>query len=129
MAKPETRDTELKHVEVVHRYALSLPGTVDERPFRPDLPVYKVGGEMFGYLSPKESPPFITLKLEPLHGQLLRSTYAAVLPGYHMNKEHWNSIFLDGSIPEAEILCWIDEAYRLVVAGLPRSRRIALGLD
>jgi len=118
-----TREAELERVEATHRYALSLPGAVDERPFRPDLPVYKVGGKMFAYLSPKESPPFITLKLEPLHGQLLRSTYAAVLPGYHMNKDHWNSILLDGTIPEEEIRCWIDEAYALVVASLPRARR------
>lgn len=129
MPRDETRDAEAKRAEKVHHYALSLPAAVDERPFRPDLPVYKVGGKMFAYLSPKESPPFITLKLEPIHGQLLRSTHAAVLPGYHMNKDHWNTILLDGTIDEEEILCWIDEAYELVLAKLSVAVRGRVGQE
>ncbi len=100
---------------------LSLPGAVEERPFTPEIPVYKVMGKMFAYVSPDESPPRLTIKLDPLHGQLLRSTYAAVLPGYHMNKDHWNTVLLDGSVPEEEILSWIDESYELVVEGLPHQ--------
>ena len=111
----------------LHAYMLSLPGAVEERPFTPELPVYKVMGKMFAYVSPDDLPPRLTVKLDPLHGQLLRATYAAVLPGYHMNKEHWNTILLDGSVPEEEILSWVDESYELVVEGLPHrlKRRLA----
>ncbi len=110
----------------LHVYLLSLPGAVEELPFTPELPVYKVMGKMFAFVSPDESPPRLTLKLDPLHGQLLRATYDAILPGYHMNKEHWNTIRLDGSVPEEEILAWVDESYELVVDGLPDRLRRAL---
>ena len=111
------------NLDRLHAYLLSLPGAVEERPFTPELPVYKVMGKMFAYVSPDDSPPRLTLKLDPLHGQLLRSTYAAVLPGYHMNKDHWNTVLLDGSLPEEEILSWVDESYELVVDGLPHRLR------
>jgi predicted DNA-binding protein (MmcQ/YjbR family) len=107
-------------------YVLSLPGAVEERPFTPELPVYKVMGRMFAYVSPDESPPRITLKLDPLHGLLLRASYDAVRPGYHMNKDHWNTFLLDGSVPEEELLASVDESYGLVVSGLTRSKRRAL---
>ena len=111
----------------LHAYLVSLPGAVEERPFTPEIPVYKVMGKMFAYVSPNVSPPLLTIKLDPLHGQLLRSTYAAVLPGYHMNKDHWNSVSLDGSVPEDELLSWIDESYDLVVESLPYQARKRLG--
>ena len=105
--------------EQVHAYLLSEPGAVEDRPFGPDVPVYKVGGKMFAYSSPTNSPPSITIKLDPLLGQMLRSTYDAVQPGYHMNKEHWNTVTLDDSISEGELLSWIDESYTLVYSKLP----------
>ena len=110
----------------LHAYLLSLPGAVEERPFTPEVPVYKVMGRMFAYVSPDESPPRLTIKLDPLHGQLLRSTHDAVLPGYHMNKDHWNTVLLDGSVPDDEILTWIDESYDLVVGNLPVRLRKAI---
>ena len=110
----------------VRAYLLSLPGAVEERPFSPEIPVYKVMGKMFAYVSPDESPPRVTIKLAPLHGQLLRAAYDAVRPGYHMNKDHWNTVLLDGSVPEEELLMSIDESYELVVFNLTRSKRKAL---
>ncbi len=107
-------------------YLLSLPGAAEEHPFTPEIPVYKVMGKMFAYVSPSDSPARLTIKLDPLHGQLLRSTHAAVLPGYHMNKDHWNTVLLDGSVPDDELLSWIDESYELVVEGLPRRSKRAL---
>ncbi len=109
--------------EQVHAYLLSQPGAVEERPFTPEVPVYKVGGKMFAYSSPNDLPPKVTIKLDPLLGQMLRSTYEAVQAGYHMNKEHWNTIALDGSIPEEELLSWIDESYSLVRSSLPQRIR------
>ena len=107
------------NLDRIHAYMLSLPGTVEERPFTPEIPVYKVMGRMFAYVSPDESPPRLTIKLDPLHGQLLRATYNAVRPGYHMNKDHWNTVLLDGSVSNEEVLSWIDESYELVVDNLP----------
>ena len=107
----------------VHTYLLSQPGAVEERPFNPETPVYKVGGKMFAYTSPNNTPPSITIKLDPFHGQILRSTYEAVQAGYHMNKEHWNTIALDGSIPKDELLTWIDESYTLVHASLTKKAK------
>jgi len=109
--------------EQIHVYLLSQPGAVVERPFTPEVPVYKVGGKMFALAAPNDFPPKITIKLDPLLGQLLRSTYEAVQAGYHMNKEHWNTITLDGSIPEEELLIWIDESYTLVVSNLSERAR------
>ena len=113
-------------VDRIRTHLLSMPGAVEDFPFTPEVPVYKVGGKMFAYLSPAESPPRLTVKLEPLHGQILRATYDAVRPGYHMNKDHWNTVFLDGSVPEDELLAWIDDSYELVVDALPPHLRKAL---
>ncbi|MBU1049698.1 MmcQ/YjbR family DNA-binding protein [Candidatus Bipolaricaulota bacterium] len=109
--------------EQAHEYLLSQPGAIEDRPFGSEVPVYKIGGKMFAYASPNNVPPSITIKLDPLLGQMLRSTYEAVKPGYHMNKEHWNTIALDGSILEDELLSWIDEAYMLVRSKLPKRIR------
>ena len=107
----------------LHDYLLSLPGAVEEYPFTPEVPVYKVGGKMFAYTAPNNFPPRLTIKLDPIQGQMIRASYEAVQAGYHMNKEHWNTIALDGSVPEEEFLSWIDESYELVVANLPASAR------
>jgi len=107
----------------LHAYLVGKPGAIDDRPFGPDVPVYKVMGKMFAYVSPSRTPPWLTLKLDPAMGQLARSTHASVRAGYHMNKEHWNTIVLDGSVPEEEILAWIDDSYDLVVRGLSRKKR------
>ena len=107
--------------EQFHAYLLSQPSAVEDRPFTPEVPVYKIGGKMFAYSSPNDVPPSITIKLDPLLGQMLRSTYKAVQPGYHMNKEHWNTIAIDGTIPDEELLSWIDEAYTLVRSMLPKK--------
>ena len=115
--------------EQVHDYLLSQPGAMEDRPFNPETPVYKIGGKMFAYSSPNKVPPSITIKLDPLHGQMLRSTYEAVQAGYHMNKEHWNTITLDGSIPQDELLSWIDESYILVHASLTKKVRQQLADD
>ena len=110
-------------IDTIRKQLLALPGATEDRPFGPEIPVFKVMGKMFAYLSPDRDPPWLTLKLDPAMGQLARSTYPSVHAGYHMNKVHWNTIFLDGSVPETEILAWIEESYELVVAGLPRARR------
>ncbi len=102
---------------------LAQPGTTEDFPFGPDPLVLKVGGKMFALVALNQNPLRISLKCDPTHAELLRDQYSAIQPGYHLNKRHWNTIILDGSIPHSEILALIDESYRLVVKGLPKSVR------
>ena len=113
-------------LDALYATLLSLPGSVEERPFGPETPVFKVVGKMFALVAPDHVPPRITLKLDPLHGQMLRADHPCVAPGYHMNKEHWNTITLDDRVGNDELRSWIDESYDLVVAGLSRKKREAL---
>ena len=102
-------------------------------PFDPDVLVFKIMGKMFALLSPSggKSPnkrPQMNLKCDPMHAQELRDVFEAVIPGYHMNKKHWNTVILDGSIPDSEIERMIDHSYTLVVKGLRKAERHQLQL-
>ena len=110
-------------LEALHQYLMSKRGAVEDRPFDPDLPVYKVMGKIFALLWAQDDPPRLNLKCDPFHAELLRETFSAVSPGYHMNKRHWNTITLDGSIPDEDLKAMIDESYHLVVAGLTRATK------
>lgn len=113
-------------LEALHGYLMGKSGAVEDRPFDPDLPVYKVMGKMFALLWAQDDPPRLNLKCDPFHAELLRETFPAVSPGYHMNKRHWNTITLDGSIPDEDLKAMIDESYHLVVVGLSRAVRARL---
>ena len=110
-------------IDELRAHMLALPGAYEDRPFTPEVPVFKVKGKMFAYLSPNQDPPWLTLKLDPAMGQLARSMHASVHAGYHMNKDHWNTIILDGTVPDVEILAWVEESYELVAAGLSKAKR------
>jgi len=109
----------------LRNYCLSKKGAVETFPFGEDVRVLKVMNKMFA-LIPVSDSASISLKCEPTWAQILRDTYAAVQPGYHLNKEHWNTITCDGSIPDEEILGMIDHSYEQVVRGLSRKDREAL---
>ncbi|MEW5826350.1 MAG: MmcQ/YjbR family DNA-binding protein [Candidatus Bipolaricaulota bacterium] len=109
----------------LRRELCGLPGAVETQPFGPDVWVYKVGGRMFA-LVPTTGALGVTIKLEPPHGQLARAQYSAVAPGYHMNKEHWNTVQLGGDVPDDVVREWISLSHALVVAGLPRRVRSEL---
>ena len=111
------------NLDSVHAYLMAKVGATEEWPFDPETPVYKVMGKMFALLAPEHDPLRITLKCDPDHALMLRDTYASVIPGYYMNKWHWNTIILDGSIPNDEIEEMIDESYDLVVKGLTKAAR------
>jgi len=104
-------------------YLLSKRGAVETYPFGPQPLVVKVAGKMFALVAEDAEPITISLKCDPAHAQFLRSMYPAVTPGYHLNKEHWNTVSLDGSIEDGEILSFIDESYQLVVKNLTRAAR------
>lgn len=111
--------------ETLRSYLLGKPGAKEDFPFDATTLVLKVGGKMFALLGIDAEPLRINLKCDPHKAELLRERYAAVLPGYHMNKRHWNTVVLDGSLSDAEIIAMIDDSYALVVQGLAKARRPA----
>jgi predicted DNA-binding protein (MmcQ/YjbR family) len=107
-------------------YLLRKPAAAEEQPFGPQALVFKVAGKMYALVAWQEQPLRITLKCDPDVAISLRNRYPAVQPGYYMNKAHWNSITLDGSVPAAELLGLIDHSYELVVASLKKADRAKL---
>ena len=103
-------------------HCLSLPQTEETTPFGPEVLVYKVGGKMFAATQPDDFPARINLKCDPERSLTLRDEYPGIIPGYHMNKRHWNTVTLDGSVPGKLIRELIDHSYQLVVASLPKRK-------
>ena len=101
----------------------SLSGVVEDYPFGDEVAVFKVGGKMFALVMLAGDPGSVTLKCDPDWAVELRKIYAAVRPGYHTNKRHWNTVDLDGTVDEAELQEMIEHSYELVVIGLPRRER------
>lgn len=107
-------------------YCGEKPGTAETFPFGEDVLVMKVLDKMFALIPlglPEDQPATISLKCDPTLAEVLRETYAAVTPGYHLNKRHWNTVTCDGSIPDDEIFEMIDNSYDLVVKGLKKADR------
>jgi predicted DNA-binding protein (MmcQ/YjbR family) len=113
------------NIESFQKYCLSKKGVTEEFPFDNNTLVFKVMGKMFA-LTNVEAFEGINLKCEPELAAQLREEYPAVKAGYHMNKKHWNTIVMDGSIGDKLIQQWIDLSYDLVVASLPKKEREAL---
>ncbi len=107
-------------------YLLSRPDAWEDYPFGPDVAVMKIRKKMFATLGYEGDVARINLKCDPEEALALRDIFEAVVPGYHMNKAHWNTVILDGSIPTGEIERMIDRSYGLVVKGMRRAERISL---
>ncbi|MEM6485604.1 MAG: MmcQ/YjbR family DNA-binding protein [Pseudomonadota bacterium] len=103
-----------------------MPEAREDFPFGPNVAVMKVLDKMFATLGEEDGLPRINLKCDPDEAVMLRDIFDAVIPGYHMNKRHWNTVILDGSIPRGEIERMIENSYQLVVAGIPAKARKAL---
>ena len=108
-------------------HCLSFPGSIETFPFGPETTVFKVEGKMFALSRLAQQPLRISLKCDPPLAEQLRAAHPAVLPGYHLNKKHWNTVVLDGSLPERMVKDMIEDSYDLVVAALSAARRRALG--
>jgi predicted DNA-binding protein (MmcQ/YjbR family) len=102
-------------------YCLNKPQTTEGTPFGPNVVVFKVGGKMFALASLDEVPATANLKCDPDLALELRDRYEQITPGYHMNKKHWNTIEIEGGIPDAELRKMIDHSYDLVVKRLSKS--------
>jgi predicted DNA-binding protein (MmcQ/YjbR family) len=112
--------------EGARRYLLSRPAAFEDFPFGPDVYVYKVVNKMFATLVESDGLARMNLKCEPAEALFLREMFDAVLPGYHMNKTHWNTVLLDGSIPRGELERMVDRSFGLVVKSLKKVERAAL---
>ena len=110
----------------LRRHCLAFAGAGEEFPFTPGLSVFKVAGKVFA-LSRLERPLSVSLKCEPALAEQLRDTYAAIQPGYHLNKRHWNTVAIDGTLPDRLVLDMVEDSYDLVVAGLPKRVQARLG--
>lgn len=107
-------------IESFRSYCLSKPGTSEGLPFGDTTLVFKVMGKMFSLCS-VDNFDFINLKCNPERAVELRDQYPAIQPGYHMNKQHWNSVYVDGTLPDALIYELVDHSYDLVAASLTKQ--------
>lgn len=108
-------------------YLLAKPGAEAGYPFGPGTLVFKVGGKMFALLGEDSRPWTINLKCDPDDALALRAAYPTIAPGYHMNKRYWNTLKLDGTLPDKLVRELIDESYELVISGLTKVQRAKIG--
>jgi predicted DNA-binding protein (MmcQ/YjbR family) len=101
------------NIEILREYCISKAGSEETFPFGEDTLVFKKDGKIFA-LANLDGDPTVNLKCDPAYALELRERYPCVQPGYHMNKKHWNTVILDGSVPDKEILGWIDHSFELV---------------
>lgn len=110
----------LENIESIFR---SKQGAVQEFPFGNEVMVFKVMNKMFGLISLKDEPLRINLKCDPNDALAYRDIYECVIPGYHMNKKHWNTIILDGTMDEKIIKDMVDQSYALIVSKLTKKQK------
>ncbi|CAL9440749.1 MmcQ/YjbR family DNA-binding protein [Streptomyces sp. enrichment culture] len=108
-------------------FCLSFNAAVEDFPFRPEISVFRVRGRMFALSWIDDLPLKVNLKCHPEDAVRLRAEHEGlIIPGYHMNKRHWNTVTVDGSLPDRLVRELIEDSYDLVVAGLPRADRLRL---
>ncbi|GAC31101.1 MmcQ/YjbR family DNA-binding protein [Paraglaciecola polaris] len=143
---PNHQDLSQVHADA-RQWLLDFPETAEDFPFGPDVAVFKVKGKMYATLalgkkdkSNKQEKDvntpardsnaaheyWINLKCDPQEAIMLRDVFSAVIPGYHMNKQHWNTVKLDGSLPQGEIKRMIYNSYMLVVNKLPKKDQVSI---
>jgi len=114
-------------IEQIRDYCISKAGTTEEFPFDKDTLVFKVMGKMFALCGLEHQPLFINLKCDPDRAVELREQYDCIQPAYHMNKKHWNSVYIEsGELSRNELLELIDHSYQLVVSKLPKKVKAEL---
>ena len=114
------------NADQVRRYFLSCPEAIEDFPFGNEVNVFKIRKKMFGFLALREGFARVNLKCDPDEAIMLRKRFESVIPGYHMNKIHWNTLILDGTVPNDEIEVMIENSYDLVVNKLKKVDRMSL---
>jgi predicted DNA-binding protein (MmcQ/YjbR family) len=108
-------------------WCLRQVGAIEDFPFGPEHSVFKVAGKMFALSALDRTPLEVSVKCEPELALAQRDSYPAIRPGYHLNKRHWNTITLDGSLPDQLVRDLVEDSYDLVVSALPKRVREQLG--
>jgi predicted DNA-binding protein (MmcQ/YjbR family) len=98
----------------LREYCISKKGVTESFPFGEDTLVFKAAGKIFALVN-LDGELSINLKCDPALAIELRERYPSVSPGYHMNKKHWNTVLIDGSVPDKEVLTWINHSYDLII--------------
>lgn len=101
------------NIEILREYCISKRNVTESLPFGDDTLVFKTDGRIYAMVN-LEGELTLNLKCDPVLAIELRERYSSVTPGYHMNKKHWNTILVDGSVPDKEVFSWIDHSYELV---------------
>ncbi|GAA2597175.1 MmcQ/YjbR family DNA-binding protein [Actinomadura fulvescens] len=110
--------------DAVTDYCENRLGSPKEFPFKTTSRVYKVAGKMYACIAEDRDPRLLSIKLPPEEGLALRAEHPDhIMPGYHLNKQHWNSIVLDGTLDDDFVLALVRQSYDTVVAGLPKKQR------
>ena len=107
-------------------YCLSMTGAYEEFPFGPQAAVFKVKGKMFALIPVDENPQTISLKCDPVEATILRQNYKAVIPGYHLNKKHWNTVTINADVDDERIREMMEDSYILVRQKLKKKERLEL---
>ena len=107
----------------LRRWCLEHAGAIEDFPFGPEHSVFKVGGKIFALSALGRTPLEVSVKCEPELADQLRASYTAIRPGYHLNKRHWNTITLDGSVSDQLVCDLIEDSYDLVSHALPKRMR------
>jgi predicted DNA-binding protein (MmcQ/YjbR family) len=111
----------------LRKLCLGFPGASETFPFGPEHSVFKVEGKLFAISALRAPPLRVSLKCEPDLAEQLRAAHPAIAPGYHLNKRHWNTVTLDGSVSDAMVRDMVEDSYDLIVAAMPRATRERLG--
>lgn len=114
------------NIELIRAHCIAKSGVTESFPFDTVTLVFKVGAKVFALLDTESRPTTINLKCDPERAVELRERFEAVQPGYHMNKTHWNTVTIDGSVRWQEVQEWIDHSYELVKKGLSKAVREGL---
>ena len=108
-------------------FCLSFNAAVEDFPFNPETSVFKVQGRLFALTTLDARPLKVNLKCDPDDAVRLRGEYEGlIVPGWHMNKRHWNTVKVDGELTDRLVRELVEDSYDLVVAGLPRAERLRL---
>lgn len=107
------------NIENVRIYALSLPGATEDMPYGPDWVVFRIEGKIFLHIWLVSPEPTCAVKLAPEKGIELRERFEGIKPAYHLNKTHWNDLYLDNLLDE-DVCKWIHESYDIVLSHLPK---------